>query len=143
MRCIALLSNQRPKTELRTAVHGHTKHQEAARHCPTCGCTPCPNPGFCRLCREADRKQAAHPKHDSGLPTNWDQMSVGELWDRLNDPRSRSTPQSAIEAVMVAVRTRGIAALEEPANIERLSRCDEAARAQINAFIERMEKGHA
>jgi hypothetical protein len=136
-------TKQRPKTDLRTAVHGHTKHQAAARHCSTCGCTPCPNPGFCRLCREADRKQAARPKHASGLPTNWDQMSFGELWDRLNDPRRRSTPQSASEAVMVAVRARGIAALEEPANIERLSRCDEAARARINAFIERMEKGHA
>ena len=44
---------------------------------------------------------------------------------------------------MVAVRARGVAALEELANIERLSRCDEAARARINAFIERMETVHA
>jgi hypothetical protein len=136
-------AKQRPKTELRSAVHGHTKHQAAARHCPTCGCTPCPNPGFCRLCREADRKQAAQPKHDSGLPANWDEMSGGALWHRLNHPNRWATPQATIEAVMVAVRTRGIAALEEPANIERLSRCDEAARTRINAFIERMEKGHA
>ena len=34
-------TKQRSKTDLRTAVHGHTKHQAAARHCPTCGCTPC------------------------------------------------------------------------------------------------------
>lgn len=36
--------------------------------CPTCGCSPCPNPAFCRLCREADRRIAAErretPPHD-------------------------------------------------------------------------------
>jgi hypothetical protein len=121
--------------ELRTAVHGHTKHQAAARHCPTCGCTPCANSGFCALCREADRKRVALPKHDSGLPSNWDQMSVGELWDRLNDPRRWPTPQSTIEAIMVAVRARGIAALKEPATIERLRRCDDGARGEINRRI--------
>ena len=101
--------------ELRTAVHGHTKHQAAARHCPTCGCIPCANSGFCALCREADRKRAALPKHDSCLPSNWDQMSVGELWDRLNDPRRWPTPR--------------------PATIERLRRCDDGARGEINRRI--------
>jgi hypothetical protein len=128
-------AKQRPKTELRTAVHGHAKHQAPARHCPTCGCSPCSSPGFCALCREADRKRAAQPKHEPGLPTNWDQMSVGELWDRLNDPRRWTTPQSTIEAIMAAVRARGVAALKEPPNIERLMQCDDAARAEINRRI--------
>ena len=48
----------------------------------------------------------------------------------------RPTPQVVIEAVMYAVRTRGLAAFKEPANIERLSRCDAEARAQINKRIE-------
>jgi hypothetical protein len=52
----------------------------------------------------------------------------------------RSTPQTTIEAVMYSVRERGIGTLKEPANIERLSRCDEAARAQINERIERLVK---
>jgi hypothetical protein len=111
-----------------------TRHA-AALQCPTCGRTPCANPGFCALCREADRKRAGQPKHDSGLPTNWDQMSVGALWDWLNDPHRWQTPQSTIEAVMVAVRARGIAALKEPATIERLMRCDDAAKGEINRRI--------
>jgi hypothetical protein len=48
------------------------------------------------------------------------------------------TPQSTIEAVLYCVRQRGAAALNEPANIARLLRCDEAAREQINQRIEGM-----
>jgi hypothetical protein len=38
---------------------------------------------------------------------------------------------------MWCVRERGIQALREPANIERLLRCDSAARAEINERITR------
>jgi hypothetical protein len=44
----------------------------------------------------------------------------------------RPTPQVTVEAVMYAVREQGLAALHEPDTIERLRRCDEAARDQIN-----------
>ena len=60
-------------------------------------------------------------------------MSLGALWERLNDPRR--TDQTNIEAIMVAVRTGGLAALNEPANIQRLGRCDAQARAEINRRI--------
>jgi hypothetical protein len=50
------------------------------------------------------------------------------------------TPQSTIDAVVYAVRIRGVAALEEPANEERLSRCDEAAMKQINERIEKIRQ---
>src|SRR5205823_9334247 len=36
-------------------------------------------------------------------------------------PRERPTPQVTIEALLCTVRERGITALREPANIERLS----------------------
>ena len=39
---------------------------------------------------------------------------------------------------MLAVRERGLEALKEPDTIERLTRCDAAARKQINARIERL-----
>jgi hypothetical protein len=45
-------------------------------------------------------------------------------------------PSGTIEAIMSAVRARGVSALKEPANIERLSRCDAAARKEINRRIE-------
>ena len=41
---------------------------------------------------------------------------------------------------MYCVRTRGMAALKEPANEERLSCCDAAAMKQIRERIERMRQ---
>ena len=46
--------------------------------------------------------------------------------------------QATVEAIMVAVRERGLAALKDAANVERLARCDQAARAQINQRIARL-----
>jgi hypothetical protein len=45
-------------------------------------------------------------------------------------------PNSTIEAIMCTVRARGVSALKEPANIERLSSCGAAARKEINRRIE-------
>jgi hypothetical protein len=76
------------------------------------------------------------------LPKNWDVLSLDALWNNLNDPQRYATPQSTVEAILYCVRERGLAALKEPANEERLSRCDEAAMKQIRERIERMrEKG--
>ena len=63
-------------------------------------------------------------------------MSIDALCGALNT-RS-STPQATVEAIMVAVRERGLAALKDAANVERLARCDQAARAQINRRIARL-----
>jgi hypothetical protein len=49
------------------------------------------------------------------------------------------TPQATVEAVMFAVRERGLAALIEGDTIERLSRCDTAAHAQINSRIAKLQ----
>jgi hypothetical protein len=79
----------------------------------------------------------------SGLPKiNWPALSLSGLWDALNDPARHATPQSTIDAICYCVRARGIAALEEPNIKERLSRCDAAARKQIDERIETMrDKG--
>jgi hypothetical protein len=53
-----------------------------------------------------------------------------------------STPAVTVEAVMYCIRTRGLVALNEPNVVERLQRCDAAAKARINERIERLrEKG--
>jgi hypothetical protein len=52
-----------------------------------------------------------------------------------------STPQSTVEAIVHCVRERGVGALREPANIERLSCCDEAASEQINKRIDALLRG--
>ena len=55
-------------------------------------------------------------------------MSLDEAFDGL-------IASLTIEAVVTDVRTLGVAALKEPANIERLLRCDAAARAKIDRRI--------
>ena len=72
------------------------------------------------------------------LPKNWDTLSLGALWNALNHPSRFPTPQSTIDAICYCIRTRGIAALEEPNIKERLASCDEAAMKQIHERIEKM-----
>jgi hypothetical protein len=63
-------------------------------------------------------------------------ISLQQAHREINDPKNRPTPQ--VEAVLHAVRERGLAALKEPATAERLKRCDAAARAEINERIEKL-----
>ena len=62
-------------------------------------------------------------------------VSLERAWNELNDPRNRPTPAVTVEAVWVAVRERGLGALEEPATKARLDACDTAARAEIDRRI--------
>ena len=62
-------------------------------------------------------------------------MSIEGLWRHFNS--NRPTPQTTIEAICYAVRERGLDALKEPATIERLSRCDDTAQAEIRRRIAR------
>jgi len=55
---------------------------------------------------------------------------------KANQPR-RSTAQSTLDAVLYCVRQRGLAALKEPANIDRISRLSADDRARIDARIEK------
>jgi hypothetical protein len=68
--------------------------------------------------------------------SDWNTMPIDAFYRALNN--LRVTPQATVEAIMVAVRERGLSALEEPANIERLNRCDRTARAQLNERITRL-----
>jgi hypothetical protein len=56
---------------------------------------------------------------------------------------SHPTPQVTIEAIMYCVCERGLAALKEPENLERLVRCDATARAQIDKRIEKLTKSNS
>jgi hypothetical protein len=51
-----------------------------------------------------------------------------------------STPQTTIEAVMYCVRERGLAALREPTIQQRLMTFDDAARAEVNRRIAKLEE---
>jgi hypothetical protein len=86
--------------------------------CPTCGSDPCAKPSFCRACRAADRKARG---------------------ERLRHAPLHPAPPP-IEAVIHAVRERGLAALKEPVTAKRLERCDAAAKAEIEQRIAKLRK---
>jgi len=74
-----------------------------------------------------------HPRSSLG---ERNETSIDALYRDLNKPNA--TPQATVEAIMVAVRERGVAALKDAANVERLGRCDQVTRAQINQRIARL-----
>jgi len=69
-----------------------------------------------------------------------DGVSLERAWAELTDARNRPTPGATIEAVMHAVRERGLAALKEPMTAERLERCDAAAKTEIERRIADLQK---
>jgi hypothetical protein len=90
------------------------------------------NIGFWKYCAEVDRRLAG--KRTCPLPDGWDNMSLPVLYETLM--ARRPTPWVTVQILIDAVRLRGVAALDEPANVERLLRCDAAAREELNASIE-------
>ena len=67
-------------------------------------------------------------------------VTLEQAYREINDPKNRPTPQVTVEAVILTVRERGLAALKEPANVERLKRCDAAAKAEIERRIAKLRK---
>jgi hypothetical protein len=77
----------------------------------------CFESSFMRACREDDeRRKPSAPRK----------------------PVPRPTPQSTIDAVAYCVQVRGIDALREPANQQRLRTFDTAARDQLNRRIAKL-----
>jgi hypothetical protein len=108
--------------------------------CPTCGALPCINPSFCATCRDADRRKK-RPKDLARLRRLIsDDVSLERAWSELNDACNHPTPKATIDAIMFAVRERGLAALKEPATAQRLEHCDEAAKAEIERRIANLRK---
>jgi hypothetical protein len=95
-----------------------------AVYCDTCGATPCTNANFCAACRAVDARPAArlHTEKAGG---------------------NHSTPRVVVEAIVHAVRERGLAALNEPRNVERLAGCDANTKAEINKRIEKLVRAAA
>jgi hypothetical protein len=118
----------------------HAPDVSARFTCRSCGQSPCVNPTFCAAC---DREERQHPRRESARVQRVrrllaDNVSLERAYAEFSDPRNRPTPEVTIEAVVLSVRERGIAALKEPANVERLARCDAAAKAQIDQRIKKL-----
>jgi hypothetical protein len=58
-------------------------------------------------------------------------VSLERMWNELNDPQNRPTPQVTIEAIWLAVRERGVEALDQSATRSRYESCDASARAEL------------
>jgi hypothetical protein len=104
--------------------------------CPTCGCTPCANPGFCRLCADADARKARgeSPRYleasrwrtPETIPENWNEMSIEALIAHFDRARRRDgAPPTTVEALMLKLRERGVKALTESAVKRRLNELSE------------------
>jgi hypothetical protein len=97
--------------------------------------SPCINPSFCAASRAEDaRRRDQLQKRDERIPGSWDEMSIEALWACFND--RRQTPRVTIEAIWLAIRERGLGALDEPDTKFRLESCDSAARAELARRIE-------
>jgi hypothetical protein len=82
----------------------------------------CADPGFCAGARAADVQADAKRARQTASAA-----------------RPQGTPQTTIEAIMYAVRSRGLGALKEKDTLERLSRCDERAVREINQRIDALK----
>ena len=65
-------------------------------------------------------------------------ISLVHAWNAINDPRHGPTPQVTVEAIVFSVQERCIGALKDRSNVERLSRCDKAAKNEINRRIAKL-----
>jgi hypothetical protein len=110
-----------------------------SRTCIGCGQNPCINPSFCSAC---DREAKQHPRRRTPREQRTWKL-LGDLSMEMMYAaylRDRPTPRTVIDAVVYCVLERGLAALKEPENVERLSRCDAAAKAEIDRQIEKISR---
>jgi hypothetical protein len=67
-------------------------------------------------------------------------LSVGALWNALNDSRNRPAARVVIEAIFWDVRENGLAALKSESNKRRLVLCDENAKAEVKRRIASLQE---
>lgn len=80
---------------------------------------------------------------DHDLPRNWDTMSVGALWDRLNDPRRRrDAPQSTYDALLFELSRHGVSRLAEANCQRRLADLSTTQLREMIAALMRLRSRH-
>ncbi len=93
---------------------------------------------FEAACRRADAK-AKPSEHNKQLRALLcDEVSLVSAWTLIQ--RRHATARATIEALCESVKERGIEALTDPTNQDRLRRCDAAAIAEINRRIATLTK---
>jgi hypothetical protein len=67
-----------------------------------------------------------------------DDVSLDRAYNDLSSPRSRPTPATVVEAVVLSVQKHGLEALDHPVNVDLLLRCDKVAKVEINQRIAKL-----
>ncbi len=94
---------------------------------------------FEAACRRADAKAKNPSEHIKQLRALlWDEVSLVSAWTLIQ--RRQATARATIEALCMSVKERGIEALTDPTNQDRLRRCDAAAIAEIDRRIVALTK---
>jgi hypothetical protein len=100
-----------------------------------------PLDSFERACDHAEAAAAKllrNPRIEHLRKLLEDDVPIDRVWNDLNGARSRPTPQTTIEAIVLSVQQHGLEALEYPVNVERLSRCSKGAKTEINRRIAKL-----
>jgi hypothetical protein len=94
---------------------------------------------FEAACRRADAKAKNPSEHIKQLRALLcDDVSLVSAWTLIQ--RCHAASRATIEALCESVKERGIEALNDPTNQDRLRRCDEAAIEEINRRIVALTK---
>jgi hypothetical protein len=96
---------------------------------------------FEAACRRADAK-AKPSEHNKQLRALLcDDVSLVSAWTLIQ--RRHATARATVEAMWQSVQEKGVEALTDPDNQDRLRRCDAAAIAEINRRMAKLTKGAA
>jgi hypothetical protein len=96
---------------------------------------------FEAACRRADAKGKSSEHNKQLRALLCDDVSLVSAWTLIQ--RRHATARATVEALWESVKEQGVEALTDPANQDRLCRCDDAAIAEINRRIAKLTKGAA
>jgi hypothetical protein len=95
---------------------------------------------FAKLCREADEKQRRKvPRFKRLCRLMDDDVSIERAWHEINHPTDRAVA-STVEALMLGLRERGVAALAEPAVRQRLAQLSEAQVVEVGDRLQALQQ---
>ena len=98
------------------------------------------------MCRDADQRKARseRPRYidawgdpPARCARDWEDMTLDELWAPLN--RERPTPQATVEALMLGLHERGVAALNEPKVESRLAALSDVQLLEVATRLQKLK----
>jgi hypothetical protein len=93
---------------------------------------------FEAACRRADAKAKPDEHHKQLSALLCDDVSLVSAWTLIQ--RRHATARATVEALWESVKEKGVEALTDPDNQDRLRRCDAVAIAEINRRITKLTK---